>query len=353
MTIPTMEGITAKTVTTDRLRTRVLFSGPEDGAAVLFVHGNLASATYWEEVMLALPEGFRVIAPDQRCYGDADPDAKIDATRGMSDFSDDLVALLDHLRIERAHIVGHSLGGAVVWRLMADAPDRLLTVTQIAPGPPFGVGGTKDEQGTPCYSDYAGSGAGLVNPQLVEGIGTNYRGSVGVVAPRNVLNAAVWKPPFKPAREEALLSAMLATHIGLYDYPGDVVQSENWPGFAPGVYGPNNAISPKYGTDPARLYAIERKPAVLWVRGADDPVVADSAGGDMAVLGAAGVIPGWPGMDVYPPQPMLRQIRHVLETYADHGGSYEEVIIADAGHSPYLEKPDEFNAVFHRHIGAG
>jgi pimeloyl-ACP methyl ester carboxylesterase len=352
MTIPTLEGITAEIISTERLRTRVLFSGPQDGTPVLFVHGNISSATYWEEVMLALPEGYRGIAPDQRGYGDADPEAKIDATRGMADLSDDLVALLDYLQIERAHVVGHSLGGAVVWQLMADAPERLLPVTQVAPSAPFGVGGTKDEQGTPCYTDYAGSGAGLVNPQLVEGIKNNDRGSEGLLAPRNVLNAAVWKPPFRPAREEALLSALLATHIGPHDYPGDAVSSENWPGFAPGYNGPNNAISPKYAVNLDHLLHIEHKPPVLWVRGADDIIVSDTAAGDLAVLGAAGVIPGWPGMDVYPPQPMLSQTRYVLESYVHHGGTYKEVVIDDAGHSPYLEKPDEFNAVFHHHIGA-
>ena len=55
MSVPTLEGVTAKMVTTDRLTTRVLFTGPEDGVPVLFLHGNASSATWWEENMLALP----------------------------------------------------------------------------------------------------------------------------------------------------------------------------------------------------------------------------------------------------------------------------------------------------------
>ena len=43
MTVPTLPGITAKTVTTDRLTTRVLFAGPDDGIPVLFIHGNFSS----------------------------------------------------------------------------------------------------------------------------------------------------------------------------------------------------------------------------------------------------------------------------------------------------------------------
>ena len=45
MSIPTMEGITAKTITTDRITTCVLFSGADDGVPVLFLHGNVSSAT--------------------------------------------------------------------------------------------------------------------------------------------------------------------------------------------------------------------------------------------------------------------------------------------------------------------
>lgn len=129
MSIPTLEGITEKTITTPRISTRVLFSGPEDGTPVLFLHGNASSATYWEEVMIALPAGYRGIAPDHRGYGGADRSVKIDATRGMGDLADDAFALLDTLGYDKAHVVGHSMGGSVIWRMMMDHPERLLSVT--------------------------------------------------------------------------------------------------------------------------------------------------------------------------------------------------------------------------------
>ena len=56
-----------------------------------------------------------------------------------------------------------------------------------------------------------------------------------------------------------------------------------------------------------------------------------------------GVIPGWPGEDVCPPQPMIAQIKHVLGNYAAAGGSVDEVVIADCGHTPFIEKAAEFN----------
>jgi pimeloyl-ACP methyl ester carboxylesterase len=63
-----------------------------------------------------------------------------------------------------------------------------------------------------------------------------------------------------------------------------------------------------------------------------------------------GLLPGWPGHEIFPPQPMLAQTRAFLERYAAEGGRYREVIIDDAGHLPWLEKPEAFNAAFHAHL---
>ncbi len=120
MKVPTMPGIMSQQITTKRISTRVLCSGPEDGIPVLFLHGNISSATWWEETILAMPARYRSIAPDQRGFGEAEPEKKIDARRGVMDLADDAVALLDHLGIEQAHVVGNSLGVMVVWRMMLE-----------------------------------------------------------------------------------------------------------------------------------------------------------------------------------------------------------------------------------------
>ena len=357
MSVPTLEGVTAKMVTTDRLTTRVLFSGPEDGVPMLFLHGNASSATWWEENMLALPgpsagsgQGFRGIALDQRGFGDADPEKKVDATRGAGDWADDAVALLDHLGIDKAHIVGCSLGGYVIWHMLREFPERFLSAILVDAGSPFGFGGTKDVEGTPCYDDFAGSGGGLTNPEFLKRLAAGDRGLDSRFSPRAAMRALVFKPPFVPEREEDLLSSMLSIHLGEQDNPGDAVPSANFPFVAPGVWGSANALSPKYAGDAERLYAVEPKVDILWVRGSHDLAVADAAASDPGTLGSMGLIPGWPGMEVYPPQPMVGQIRYVLEKYAAAGGSYQEVVIEDAGHTPFIEKPEEFNAVLHAHI---
>ncbi|MCB0256703.1 MAG: alpha/beta hydrolase, partial [Anaerolineae bacterium] len=165
------------------------------------------------------------------------------------------------------------------------------------------------------------------------------------------LRRLVFRPPFVPEREEGLLSSSLSIHIGEQGFPGDKVMSPNWPFVAPGVWGAANALSPKYVTATVvQMIAAEPKRNVLWVRGRDDLSVSDNAAADMATLGALGLVPGWPGAEVYPPQPMLKQTRAVLERYAAAGGSFREVVIDEAGHVPFIEKPDEFNAVLHAHL---
>lgn len=350
MSIPTLPGVQARTVTTDRITTRVLFSGSDDGVPVLFLHGNLSSATWWEETMVALPEGFRGIAPDQRGYGAADPEAKIDATRGVGDLVDDAVALLDHLDVEQTHLVANSLGGVVAWGLIARHSGKLLSVTLADPGSPYGFGATRDVEGNATWEDFAGSGAGLINPEVVRLISEGNDTLESPFTVRSALRSLVVKPPFVPDREDEMVAAMLSTHIGDDDYPGDAVPSENWPGSAPGRWGPNNMLSPKYLDLADDVVDAGPKPPILWVRGDSDLSVSDSAMADPGTLGGMGLIPGYPGADVYPPQPMLGQTRAVLDRYAEAGGSYREVVIEEAGHIPFIEKPDKFNEVLHAQL---
>jgi pimeloyl-ACP methyl ester carboxylesterase len=351
VSVPTLPGIEAHEIASNRITTRVLSSGPVDGEPVLFLHGNLTSATWWETTMLRLPPRFRGIAPDQRGFGAAEPGATIDATDGLGDLATDALALLDHLGVDRAHVVGNSMGGGVVWRLIADAPDRISTVTQVAPGSPFGFGGTSDEEGKPCWDDFAGSGGGLINPQLVERLQSGDDGLDSPFSPRSALRTLLVVPGSIPENEDALVASMLSTHLGQEDYPGDMTPSSNWPFVAPGTHGVNNALSPKYTGDLVeRLVAADPKPPVAWIRGELDKIVADNAASDPGTLGAFGLIPGWPGADAYPSQPMLAQTRHVLNRYREAGGSYEETVIEGTAHVPFIEDPTKFDAVFHAHI---
>ncbi len=339
-TVPTLPGITSKMIPTSRLNTHVLFSGPDEGTPVVFVHGNASSATFWEESMLALPAGYRGIAPDLRGYGDTD-DLLVDGARGARDWSDDLKALSDALGNRPGHLVGWSLGGGVLMQFVLDYPELVASLTLVNPVSPYGFGGSKGLDGTPCYDDFAGSGGGVVNPEFVRRMQEQDRSADDPNSPRNVINTFYYKPPFQAAREEDFLSSLLTEKIGSDRYPGDFTTSANWPGVSPGQWGPINATGPKV-FNTSGIVNLATKPPILWVRGDSDQIVSDTSFFDFGTLGQFGFVPGWPGAEVYPPQPMVSQTRAVLDSYQANGGHYQEVIIAEAGHSPHIEKPTEF-----------
>ncbi len=347
-----LPGITTQMVATKTIQQHVYFSGPANGIPVVFLHGNFSAALYWEETMLALPAAYRGIAPDLRGYGWTE-DAPVDSTQGVSVWSEDVKALFEALGIEKAHLVGWSMGAGIIYRFIADYPEKVLSATLVCPVSPYGFGGTKGPDGTPCYADFAGSGGGVVNPVFVQRIQAGDRSADDPNSPRNVINTFYYKAPFRAAREEDFLTASLMERTGPEAYPGDFTPSANWPNVAPGVKGPVNAWSPKYDKgDAAALVAASPKPPILWVRGGADMIVADNSMFDFGALGKLGFVPGWPGDDVYPPQPMLIQTRTVFEKYQAAGGAFQEYVVAEAAHSPHIEQPGEFNAAFHAFLGA-
>ena len=340
-----LRGVSSRTVETGRLKTYLLESGPGDGTPVLFVHGNASSSRFFEETLAALAslDRYRGLAPDLRGFGDSET-KPLDATRGLGDFSDDLHALVGGtLGLGGVHLVGWSAGGTAVMKYAVDHPGAVASLTLVNPMSPYGFGGTRDEAGTPCWPDYAGSGGGTANPEFVGRLGANDRTEDDPNSPRNIMNNFYFAPSFRASkeREEAFLSSVLSTQTGEDNYPGDMTTSENWPGVAPGTRGMNNAISPKY-CDLSGFARIEPRPPVLWIRGADDAIVSDASLLDFGTLGKMDLVPGWPGEEIFPPQPMVSQTRAVLDAYAGGGGTYREEVLSTCGHTPHVEKPEEF-----------
>ena len=71
-------------------------------------------------------------------------------------------------------------------------------------------------------------------------------------------------------------------------------------------------------------------------------IVSDTSMFDLGQLGKLGAVPGWPGEEIYPPQPMIAQTRAVLDAYANGGGKVDEEVLEECGHSPHLEQPERF-----------
>ncbi|MGW6414610.1 alpha/beta fold hydrolase [Streptomyces sp. NPDC055055] len=333
-----MTTLRTRRVDTGRLTQQITEAeGRDDGDVVLLVHGNVSSSAFWDTTMTALPTPYRPIAVDLRGFGGTDP-LPVDATRGLRDYADDLAALLAALDVERAHLVGWSMGGGVVMQYLRDHPAAVRSLTLVNPVSPYGFGGTHGDEGTLNSPDGAGSGGGTANPEFVRRLAEGDRGEESPLSPRSVLAGCYVRPPLRPEHEDAYVESMLTTRLGDDHYPGDSAESPAWPGIAPGTRGVLNCLAPThFRVDD--LHLVDPRPPVLWVRGEDDVIVSDTSLFDLAHLGAVGAVPGWDGT---PAQPMVAQTRHVLERYAAAGGAVREVAVADAGHAVHLERPEEF-----------
>ncbi|WP_083959493.1 alpha/beta fold hydrolase [Streptoalloteichus hindustanus] len=110
----------------------VLVDGLETGQPVLLLHGFPQTARCWDLVTPALAAaGLRTIAPDQRGYSPGARPADV-AAYATVHLVDDAVALLDALGAADAHVVGHDWGALVAWKLAAQHPDRVRSLTALS-----------------------------------------------------------------------------------------------------------------------------------------------------------------------------------------------------------------------------
>lgn len=349
MTATLFDGITARRVETPRYTANVLERSGTDGTPVVFVHGNVSSSLFYQPTMLALPAGVRGLAIDLRGFGDSET-KPVDATRGLRDFSDDVVGVLDALGLDKVHLVGWSMGGGIVMQVMIDDPERVQTLTLESPVSPYGFGGTHGPDGARNDEDGAGTGGGGANPDFVARLESRDTSGDEQTSPRTVYRTAyVAKPDQQSANEDLWVESMLTTKTGPGNYPGDSVASPNWPGFAPGAHGVLNTMAPQH-LDLTGIADLATKPPILWIHGEKDVIVSDTSFFDLNHLGQLGAVPGWPGEDVAPAQPMKTQTRAVLARYTANGGSVTEVAMPEAGHAPHLDEAAQFDAALAQHI---
>lgn len=109
---------------------RIRYVDQGSGPPVVLIHGFSGSLeSGWVEtgVLPNLATDYRVIALDCRGFGQSDKPH--DPKSYGIEMSQDVVRLLDHLGIPRAHIVGHSMGAGITAQLLTTNPDRFLTAT--------------------------------------------------------------------------------------------------------------------------------------------------------------------------------------------------------------------------------
>ena len=103
------------------------------GPALVLLHGLTATRRYvLHGSRLLVREGFRLVSYDARAHGESDPGDGYE----YSDLAADLLSVLDGREIERATLVGHSMGAATAVRAALDRPERVTGLVQITPAYP-------------------------------------------------------------------------------------------------------------------------------------------------------------------------------------------------------------------------
>jgi pimeloyl-ACP methyl ester carboxylesterase len=128
--LPSLHADELKSATFDANGVKIHYLTQGDGEPVVLVHGLHSNAMVnWKlpGIIDALAQSHLVVAIDLPGHGQSEkPEAE---SAYGTQLSEDVVLLLDHLHIDKAHVVGYSLGGMVVARQAADHPDRMISLT--------------------------------------------------------------------------------------------------------------------------------------------------------------------------------------------------------------------------------
>ena len=128
---------------------KLYYKAQGQGEALVMIPGMGAGHTSWFRQLPAFKKRFRVITFDPRSIGRSE---RPEQPYGFKVLADDVVGLMDHLGIGRAHIFGQSLGGVVAQEVAMDYPDRVIKLVLVS-------------------STVASGDASLTNPALIEQFG--------------------------------------------------------------------------------------------------------------------------------------------------------------------------------------
>src|SRR5215467_11868161 len=104
---------------------RIRYYSVGQGEPIILIHGWSASAEMWSEAIQDLSRNYRVIALD--CRGHGKSGKPTDPKQYGIQMVNDIVRLMDHLRIAKAHILGYSMGGSITIKMLTTYPERFLT----------------------------------------------------------------------------------------------------------------------------------------------------------------------------------------------------------------------------------
>ncbi|MFP4528368.1 MAG: alpha/beta fold hydrolase [Candidatus Kapaibacterium sp.] len=123
-----------------------------DGPPLMMIAGLASDSQSWLPVVEPLAERFTLILPDNRGCGRSRPQS---AAMGIPTMAADCAALLGHLGIERAHVLGHSMGGYIAQQMALDFPDRCDRIVLAATS---SYSSARNARLIPDWADYLESG---------------------------------------------------------------------------------------------------------------------------------------------------------------------------------------------------
>src|SRR3954451_20953347 len=110
---------------------RVIYRTVGSGPPVVLIHGMVNSSLHWEEVALRLADRYTVIAPDLIGHGDS---AAVRGDYSIGAHAASIRDLLAVIGVDRATIVGHSLGGGVAMQFFYQFPQRVERMVLVSSG---------------------------------------------------------------------------------------------------------------------------------------------------------------------------------------------------------------------------
>lgn len=190
---------------------RIHYAELGQGTPVVLIHGYTANAEgkwFKPGIAAALAEANRVVAIDARGHGQSEKPH--DPLKYGPQMAEDVVELMDHLGIERAHIHGYSMGGSILTQILARHPERVVTAI-------YGGSGVAE-------SDPAWQARVPADPEVPEDLpraprSENWSGYPGF--DRTALNAVreyPWKPEDR-AIDLAKVDIPVLAIVGSYDGP--------------------------------------------------------------------------------------------------------------------------------------
>ena len=251
----------------NRDKTEIYYESKGGGPALVFAHGAGGNAAIWFNQIAHFSEHFQCISFDHRSFGRS-PLGSEPIT--VHQFRDDLLAILDELNIERAHLVGQSMGGFTALRTTLDHPDRVLSLTMSCT-----AGGIYNPNPSPALKTLTSN--------------TERTGGNGVLATMAK----------QSQNDKALMQ--------LYESINSFNVQFDWSNLAT-LLGKDDVVSLE------ALGSISKP--TLFISGEEDPL--------------------------FPPE--------LLRSFVPHFGDARIEVVSNTGHSPYFERPAEFNRLLEAHL---